>query len=260
MQIKKIEIADIRKDGFTRAPMDGERHIKELPYLSVVQSTYGCYSFAAGDGETGDTAEGGFFIAPAFTRQDITHHGGADGTMSARWVFLDVRINGIPADRLYDFPPIPEPAVSAEIAGVMDEIFATDDAIDVTVACLRLMKIIIAAGTPKRAVDPKTEAAVRYIGVNYGSEITVADIAAHLHISPSRLHAVFKSATGTSPVAYLTAHRLSRACLLLESTSLPIAGVAARCGIPDMFYFSRQFKAAYGIPPSEYRRKVGKSH
>jgi AraC-like DNA-binding protein len=38
-----------------------------------------------------------------------------------------------------------------------------------------------------------------------------------------------------------------------------VSAVAARWGLTDPAAFSRLFRAAYGVPPLEYRRTMGRS-
>jgi AraC-like DNA-binding protein len=37
----------------------------------------------------------------------------------------------------------------------------------------------------------------------------------------------------------------------------PVSAIAARWGLVDPAHFSRLFRAAYGVPPLEYRRTMG---
>ena len=56
---------------------------------------------------------------------------------------------------------------------------------------------------------------------------------------------------------YLMHVRLEQAKRLLEGSDIRIADVAAQVGYADQFYFSRLFKRATGITPSDYRRQGG---
>jgi LacI family transcriptional regulator len=49
--------------------------------------------------------------------------------------------------------------------------------------------------------------------------------------------------------------RLDRACRLLETSDLPIAKVALRCGFSTPQRFHSVFRQQMGMLPSEYRRK-----
>jgi len=75
-----------------------------------------------------------------------------------------------------------------------------------------------------------------------------------IKISESNLYAVFKKATGSSPVKYLNQYRLSIACELLQKTDYSIKEIAEKVGIPDQFYFSKLFKSKCSISPQQYRQ------
>ena len=83
-------------------------------------------------------------------------------------------------------------------------------------------------------------------------------IAAAQFISVRQLHALF-SQDGTSVAAWIRARRLERCRGDLSDRRhdhLPVGAVAARHGLVDPAHFSRLFKAAYGEPPSEFRRRL----
>lgn len=56
-------------------------------------------------------------------------------------------------------------------------------------------------------------------------------------------------------MAYLRKMRVERMARLLASTDLSIAETARSVGWTDPFYASRCFHAAYGISPTEFRRR-----
>ncbi|MFD7288831.1 helix-turn-helix domain-containing protein [Streptomyces sp. NPDC059863] len=81
---------------------------------------------------------------------------------------------------------------------------------------------------------------------------TIAD--AH-HISLRHLQQLLAE-DDTSPAAWLRHRRLERCRFDLADPRLnarPIRAVAARWGFTDAAHFSRLFRAAYGIPPRDYR-------
>lgn len=71
----------------------------------------------------------------------------------------------------------------------------------------------------------------------------------------SKTHAckLFKSFTGTSPIAYLNKIKMEKACALLTTTDLQISQIAYRLGFDDPYYFSRLFAQATGHPPRTFR-------
>ncbi len=81
---------------------------------------------------------------------------------------------------------------------------------------------------------------------------TIAD--AH-HISLRHLQQLLAE-DDTSPAAWIRHRRLERCRIDLANPSLrarPIQAIAARWGFPHPAHFSRLFRAAYGIPPRDYR-------
>ncbi|MES0836883.1 helix-turn-helix domain-containing protein [Nocardiopsis tropica] len=85
--------------------------------------------------------------------------------------------------------------------------------------------------------------------------LTPAAIAAAHHISTSYLHRLFQEGD-TTVAAWIREQRLERACRDLADPALvavPIHSIAARWGFDHAAAFSRTFRAAYGIPPRDYR-------
>lgn len=95
--------------------------------------------------------------------------------------------------------------------------------------------------------------AMEYILHHPFPDITVMDVADHLHISRNYLFMLFKKYLNTSPQKFLTMSRISNARELLAKTDIPIADIAGSCGYQNPFAFSRAFKREVGITPSEYR-------
>ena len=79
----------------------------------------------------------------------------------------------------------------------------------------------------------------------------MADVAC---MSKNSLLRALKRSYGTSPMSYLNQFRLKRAKRLLDDQNLTITEVSFNTGFSDSNYFSRQFRRAYGVSPSEYRK------
>jgi transcriptional regulator GlxA family with amidase domain len=71
-------------------------------------------------------------------------------------------------------------------------------------------------------------------------------------LSTFRRH--FFAETGLALHRYVVRLRVERARRLLLDTELTTEAVADATGFADVFYFTRCFKAAVGIPPAHYRR------
>lgn len=84
-------------------------------------------------------------------------------------------------------------------------------------------------------------------------ELTIADMAAVVHLSQFHFARAFKTATGQPPYAYLTQRRIERSKMLLSVTKLSIAEVAKRVGFSNQSHFAAQFRKATGTTPKIYR-------
>lgn len=90
-------------------------------------------------------------------------------------------------------------------------------------------------------------------------DLTPGAIAAAHHISVRHLHTVFRSlGHRTTLAAWIRTQRLERTRRLLTDPAhhaTPVHHIAARCGFTDAAVFSRAFRAAFGLPPREYRHQ-----
>lgn len=78
-------------------------------------------------------------------------------------------------------------------------------------------------------------------------------LSADLHINSTYLSTVFLAQTGVHFVDYVNTVKLKRAAWLLINTKLGIAEIARRLDYRDNSYFSKLFRAKYGVPPSIFR-------
>ncbi|WUH94395.1 helix-turn-helix domain-containing protein [Streptomyces sp. NBC_00433] len=94
-------------------------------------------------------------------------------------------------------------------------------------------------------------------------QLTPGVIAAAHHISVSYLHRLFQ-AQGTTVSAWIRGQRLEHARRELGQPALrgvPVHRIAARWGFNDHATFTRAFRAAYDIPPKDYRHlALGRLH
>ena len=84
-------------------------------------------------------------------------------------------------------------------------------------------------------------------------ELSLAELARAVYLSPSRFQHLFKAETGTTPVLYLRRLRLEHAKGLLETSLLPIKQIMRCVGFKDRSHFEREFKKLYGLTPTQYR-------
>ncbi|GGM43914.1 helix-turn-helix transcriptional regulator [Promicromonospora citrea] len=91
-----------------------------------------------------------------------------------------------------------------------------------------------------------------FLRENLARPLTVADLAAHVGVSPSALTAMFATALGCSPYQYLKRLRLDQAAALLVEGELTIAQVADRVGYTSPSHFASAFREFHGMPPRRY--------
>ncbi len=255
MQLENITVRYCQIGKFENALNDGVKHIKDLPYLSVVQPTQGWYSFGLNGQPQQRVDTGACFIAPALARQEITHHADlALGTMSARWLYLDILVNDHTAfDLAFTLPVFPNRELCGQTSALLDDIFAADNVIDRKIGCYRLLRLLLPCAAQKTSRDPRVETAIAFIRDNYRERLTVEEIAAAVSTSPPNLYRLFRQRLGTSPIEYCNTLRLSHACALLTQGGYSVQQVADICGVGDPYYFSKLFKKKYGVSPSCYK-------
>lgn len=90
-------------------------------------------------------------------------------------------------------------------------------------------------------------------------EFRAADAAIGVHYSDDYFRKLFRKETGVTLTQYLTGLRVKYAAKLLGGGGTGqqrVSDIALRAGFYDTRYFSRVFKAAYGVAPQEYREWV----
>ncbi len=84
--------------------------------------------------------------------------------------------------------------------------------------------------------------------------VTVEEAASFACMPLTTFKVCFKGVYGSSPAAYVRRVRMEHAAQLLRETSMRVSDVGGAVGYESPSKFSAAFKAAWGIPPAEYRR------
>lgn len=92
-----------------------------------------------------------------------------------------------------------------------------------------------------------------HIAQNLAGDLSLEALARLVHLSPSYLSKEFKRTMGQNLSTYISETRMERAKALMRSPELKNYEIARLVGIDDPVYFSRAFKKATGLRPSEYR-------
>ena len=107
--------------------------------------------------------------------------------------------------------------------------------------------------------DPRLGAVVAAMLDDPAAPLTVAGLADIAGMSRSTFAAHFVAAFGRPPMDFIKELRLRRAARLLVEGDLPIKSVARAVGYDSRSYFSRAFKARYGVDPARFRATGGVS-
>lgn len=95
--------------------------------------------------------------------------------------------------------------------------------------------------------------AINYIKSSYAQNLTITDVADRAGFCTDYFNRLFRARTGFTVMEYVRFTRLSRAALLLRTTSRDITDIAFECGYETHESFTRAFGSLYGRSPSDYR-------
>ena len=94
---------------------------------------------------------------------------------------------------------------------------------------------------------------IKFINQNYMNNITLKEVAQHIHINPWYLSTQFKKAMSIGFTEYLNQVRVDAAKALLAESDLKIYQVSEMIGFQEPTYFNTVFKKMEGVCPSEYQ-------
>ncbi|NKX54542.1 GlxA family transcriptional regulator [Arthrobacter mobilis] len=93
-----------------------------------------------------------------------------------------------------------------------------------------------------------------WLGENLGQDVSVAELAARVHMSERTFARRFRAETGATPAAWLNSQRVLRAQELLEESDLAVEEIARVCGFGQAVLLRHHFTKVLGISPAAYRR------
>lgn len=111
------------------------------------------------------------------------------------------------------------------------------------------------AGSVPAARLRQVSAMAQHVRDHHRSPLTVADIAASVHLTPSHAMTVFRRTVGVTLGDYVTMCRVAEAQRLLLTTSMTVTEIAEAAGFGSLSSFYEHVSAACGMTPREYRRQ-----
>ena len=100
---------------------------------------------------------------------------------------------------------------------------------------------------------PVVARAKAFIQANAEEPITLAQVAAHVHVSRFYFCKLFRKATGLTLTDYVARVRLEKAKSLLSDPSIRISEVVFAAGFGSIQQFNSVFKQMLGVSPTVYR-------
>lgn len=94
---------------------------------------------------------------------------------------------------------------------------------------------------------------IGYISKHFAKNLTLEEVASHVHLNSAYFSTVFKQSCGSSFKEYLNMVRIEESKRLLANTDYSVIDIAIAIGFEDQSYFSKVFKKYTGLTPKQYR-------
>ncbi len=95
-----------------------------------------------------------------------------------------------------------------------------------------------------------------YILANLDASLSLAELAALVHLHPHYFAGLFKKSTGLAPYQYIVKQRIALAQRYLAQPNLSIAQICQLVGFQNQSHFTRVFRQQLGVTPKVYRQQV----
>jgi AraC-like DNA-binding protein/mannose-6-phosphate isomerase-like protein (cupin superfamily) len=153
-----------------------------------------------------------------------------------------------------------EPQVALLVQQLAQELatpqVATDRLVSIGVEALGCYIVRAIAREPRlqTASEPRVLRAVELILRDPGADLSVADLADELAMSPRHFERCFKEALGVTPKQYQIDARVGVAREWLATTDQPVADIALQLGFKNPSHFAETFRKLVGQTPTAFRQ------
>ena len=163
-------------------------------------------------------------------------------------------------ENLSDFP-----VVSAAFAALLEEVAAPKEGTrPLTSALMKACLVVllrkhletarIAGNAPAVFQDPRLSRSVAAVLNLPAADHSLSSLAREAGMSRSAFAREFKGALDMTPMEFVARVRLDLARHFLETTGMPVEGIAVAVGFNSRSHFSHLFREHYGTDPSSFRR------
>jgi AraC family transcriptional regulator len=99
----------------------------------------------------------------------------------------------------------------------------------------------------------RIEKVLEYLVEHLDDSLDIHRLSEEAFLSPFHFHRVYVAMMGETVAETLRRHRLHRAAMKLSASATPVAQLAQEAGYTSAAAFTRTFRAAYGLPPAQFR-------
>lgn len=100
------------------------------------------------------------------------------------------------------------------------------------------------------------EKIIVYMEERISEEVSLQELSRTFHVSRTQLQQLFKKNTGRSVMEYMAKARVDRAKIMIREGTDNMTEIASKLGFSSSHYFSKAFKKATRMSPTEYARTV----
>lgn len=138
---------------------------------------------------------------------------------------------------------------------------------DRIISLLQLLLLTVLKSEEKQELRPKTpaslqsenkivSAALAYISTNVAKKLSVPFVARNCNVSSSRLTKLFVERLAITPGEYIRRAKLEESKSLIRSGERNMSQIAQQLNYSSVQQFSRQFRAKFGVSPSEFAKSI----
>ena len=98
--------------------------------------------------------------------------------------------------------------------------------------------------------------AIEFIQTHDRRDLSLADIAAAVQLSPFHFSRLFKRTVGISPYQFVLRQRIERAKRMILAGQMPVASIAVEVGFYDQSHFIHHFKRLCQMTPKQFRDRA----
>lgn len=114
----------------------------------------------------------------------------------------------------------------------------------------------LSSAAMERSEDELLKRTIAYMEERLTANLTLEELCARFHVGQSRLSALFKERLGMSVMKTYKNLKIERVKLMIREERRNFTEIAEQLGYNSIHTFSRHFKSAVGMTPTEYAKTV----